>query len=36
MLQNPSVIKRPVLCMPTAVLVGFTSDLYQQQLKATA
>ena len=36
MLENPSVIKRPVLCLPTAVLVGFTPDLYQQQLKASA
>ena len=36
MLQNPSVIKRPVLCLPTAVLVGYTPELYQQQLKATA
>ncbi len=36
MLTNPSVIKRPVLCLPTAVLVGFTPELYQQQLKALA
>lgn len=36
MLENPSVIKRPVLCTPSAVLVGFTPELYQQQLKALA
>lgn len=36
MLQNPSVIKRPVLCLPTAVIVGYTHELYQQQLKASA
>ena len=36
MLDNPSVIKRPVLCLPTTVLVGFTPELYQQQLKVSA
>ena len=36
MLQNTSVIKRPVLCSHSAVLVGYTPELYQQQLKATA
>jgi len=36
MLQNPSVIKRPVLCSQTAVLVDYTPELYQQQLKASA
>jgi arsenate reductase len=35
MLESSSVIKRPVLCMDNAVLVGFTADLYQQHLKAS-
>ena len=36
MLTSPSVIKRPVLCHATAVLVGFTAELYQQELKVAA
>ncbi|MBI1890773.1 MAG: ArsC family reductase [Burkholderiales bacterium] len=30
MLEQPSVIKRPVLCTDTATHVGFSDDLYQQ------
>ena len=33
MLESSSVIKRPVLCTPQSVLVGFSADLYQQQLR---
>jgi arsenate reductase len=33
MLASPSVIKRPVLCLGNTVLVGFTAELYQQELK---
>ena len=33
MLASSSVIKRPVLCTPQSVLVGFSADLYQQQLR---
>ena len=36
MLDATSVIKRPVLCTDNAVLLGFTPDLYQQQLKAAS
>jgi arsenate reductase len=32
MLENPSVIKRPVLCIDHHVLVGFDADLYQTTL----
>jgi len=34
MLENTSVIKRPVLCMNNQVLVGFDADLYKKTLKA--
>ena len=34
MLQNTSVIKRPVLCTKNQVLVGFDADLYKKTLKA--
>jgi len=34
MLENTSVIKRPVLCMKDQVLVGFDADLYKKTLKA--
>jgi arsenate reductase len=30
MLENPSVIKRPVLVTNSTIQVGFTPDLYQQ------
>ena len=33
MLENPSVIKRPVLCQGKTVLVGFDADIYQEQLR---
>jgi len=33
MLENTSVIKRPVLCMKDQVLVGFDADLYKKTLK---
>jgi arsenate reductase len=33
MLENPSVIKRPVLCQGTTVLVGFDESIYQEQLR---
>jgi arsenate reductase len=34
MLENTSVIKRPVLCTNNQVLVGFDADLYKKTLKA--
>ena len=34
MLENTSVIKRPVLCIKGQVLVGFDADLYKNTLKA--
>ena len=34
MLENTSVIKRPVLCTNDQVLVGFDADLYKKTLKA--
>ena len=34
MLENTSVIKRPVLCKNNQVLVGFDADLYKKTLKA--
>ena len=34
MLENTSVIKRPVLCINNQVLVGFDADLYKNTLKA--
>ena len=34
MLENTSVIKRPVLCTNKQVLVGFDADLYKKTLKA--
>ena len=34
MLENTSVIKRPVLCTNNQVLVGFDDDLYKKTLKA--
>ena len=34
MLENTSVIKRPVLCTNNQVLVGFDADLYKKILKA--
>jgi len=34
MLENTSVIKRPVLCMNQQVLVGFDADLYKKTFKA--
>lgn len=34
MMQNTSVIKRPVLCKDDQVLVGFDPILYQQALQA--
>jgi arsenate reductase len=34
MLENTSVIKRPVLCIKDQVLVGFDADLYKKSLKA--
>ena len=33
MLDNPSVIKRPVLCQGKTVLVGFDESTYQEQLR---
>ncbi|MCE2870181.1 MAG: ArsC family reductase [Oxalobacteraceae bacterium] len=33
MLENPSVIKRPVLCQGKNVLVGFDASLYEEQLR---
>ena len=33
MLDNPSVIKRPVLCQGKTVLVGFDDSIYQEQLR---
>lgn len=33
MLENPSVIKRPVLCQGKTVLVGFDESTYQEQLR---
>jgi arsenate reductase-like glutaredoxin family protein len=32
MLENTSVIKRPVLCKNNQVLVGFDADLYKKTL----
>ena len=34
MLENPSVIKRPVLCHGKNVLVGFDASLYEEQLRS--
>jgi arsenate reductase len=34
MLENPSVIKRPVLCQRKTVLVGFDEAIYQKQLRS--
>jgi len=34
MLENTSVIKRPVLCTNNQVLVGFDADLYKKTLNA--
>ena len=34
MLENTSVIKRPVLCTNNQVLVGFDANLYKKILKA--
>jgi len=34
MLENTSVIKRPVLCIKDQVLVGFDADLYKKSLNA--
>ncbi len=34
MLEAPSVIKRPVLCTGTRVLVGFNAELYETNLNA--
>ena len=34
MLDNTSVIKRPVLCTKDQVLVGFDADLYKKTFKA--
>ena len=34
MLENTSVIKRPVLCTNNQVLVGFDANLYKKTLKA--
>ncbi len=34
MLENTSVIKRPVLCTNNQVLVGFDADLYKKTLQA--
>ncbi|MCE2832428.1 MAG: ArsC family reductase [Oxalobacteraceae bacterium] len=34
MLENTTVIKRPVLCTNNQVLVGFDADLYKKTLKA--
>lgn len=33
MLASPAVIKRPVLTTPTALVVGFSDDLYQPLFK---
>ena len=32
MIENPSVIKRPVLCKGKTVLVGFDADTYEEHL----
>ena len=32
MMNNPSVIKRPVICKGKTVLVGFDTDLYEEKL----
>ena len=32
MMENPSVIKRPVICKGKTVLVGFDTDLYEENL----
>ena len=32
MMENPSVIKRPVICKGMTVLVGFDTDLYEENL----
>ncbi|MBM3337517.1 MAG: ArsC family reductase [Betaproteobacteria bacterium] len=32
MIENPSVIKRPVLCKDKTVLVGFDADTYEEHL----
>ena len=32
MIENPSVIKRPVICKGKTVLVGFDTDLYEEKL----
>ncbi len=32
MIDNPSVIKRPVLCQGKTVLVGFDADIYEEHL----
>ena len=32
MIDNPSVIKRPVLCKGETVLVGFDTDTYEEHL----
>ncbi len=32
MIDNPSVIKRPVLCKGKTVLVGFDADTYEEHL----
>ncbi len=32
MIDNPSVIKRPVLCVGKTVLVGFDADTYEEHL----
>lgn len=34
MLENPSVIKRPVLCQGKTVLVGFDAAIYEEQLRS--
>lgn len=33
MLESPSIIKRPVLCMVNSTQVGFSEELYQQTFK---